>query len=417
MEVTKKSSKARFSKNKKKGWKKHCNIDDVDEFLEDKRLEERSGGPVSEKPNDEIFFIDKDKEFNEIKIPSKKKDILDDLKCFSALKNPSKVLPPIHVNVIQPLSKKRNKISKNKNRLLKKQIKQTKVLHSEIKKENDVVYDIWSSKENNSSVEKELDKDLIYYINETTKKRLPKVPNHRYQKPSLLPAVEVPPPGASYNPEYIDHIKLLSEVVKNELEYEKDHKKIERALTEKFPTIDEAPTEKTWLEEMSQGLKTENTEDDEENDEVGAISRNPPVRFDDKKSKQKRRREKEMKEKLKEKKKRKLENKRINEIYRLRSIKKDLVNLEKKIEDKQIKKDERLIKRMYRPHTLSKYKYEAPDPEFNLGEELTGELRTIKVVGNILEDRYKSFQRRNIIEPRIRQKVKRKYKLKVFERK
>lgn len=36
--------------------------------------------------------------------------------------------------------------------------------------------------------------------------------------------------------------------------------------------------------------------------------------------------------------------------------------------------------------------------------------------GNVLVDRYKSLQRRNIIEPRVRQRVVLKYKHKVFKK-
>jgi len=68
---------------------------------------------------------------------------------------------------------------------------------------------------------------------------------------------------------------------------------------------------------------------------------------------------------------------------------------------------------MYNPKTLSAHKYEPPDIEVNLTEEITGSMRTLKAEGNLLEDRYKSLQRRNLIEPRIKQKMKRKYKLKV----
>jgi nucleolar protein 53 len=56
------------------------------------------------------------------------------------------------------------------------------------------------------------------------------------------------------------------------------------------------------------------------------------------------------------------------------------------------------------PKQLSKRKFEPPDLEFNLGKEINGNLRGIKPEGNILEDRYKSFQRRNIIEPTVRQR-------------
>lgn len=56
------------------------------------------------------------------------------------------------------------------------------------------------------------------------------------------------------------------------------------------------------------------------------------------------------------------------------------------------------------PKQLSKRKFEPLDLEFNLGEDIKGNLRGITPEGNILEDRYKSFQRRNIIEPTVRQR-------------
>jgi nucleolar protein 53 len=56
------------------------------------------------------------------------------------------------------------------------------------------------------------------------------------------------------------------------------------------------------------------------------------------------------------------------------------------------------------PKQLSKIKFEPLDLEFNLGEDVKGNLRSINPEGNILDDRYKSFQRRNIIEPTVRQR-------------
>ena len=91
---------------------------------------------------------------------------------------------------------------------------------------------------------------------------------------------------------------------------------------------------------------------------------------------------------------------------------------------------------MYKPAILSRHKYEPPQVEVNLSEEIAGTLRGLKTeginltirkrtliltrrkncsdTGHILIDRYKSLQRRNIIEPRIRQRVVLKYKHKVF---
>ena len=43
-------------------------------------------------------------------------------------------------------------------------------------------------------------------------------------------------------------------------------------------------------------------------------------------------------------------------------------------------------------------------------------IRTLKPEGNILRDRFKSFQRRNMVEPRERAKFKCKYKVKLSEK-
>ena len=42
----------------KKNWKKHSDIKDVEDYLDDKRLQERTGGIVAEKKDDQLFFLD-----------------------------------------------------------------------------------------------------------------------------------------------------------------------------------------------------------------------------------------------------------------------------------------------------------------------------------------------------------------------
>ncbi len=48
--------------------------------------------------------------------------------------------------------------------------------------------------------------------------------------------------------------------------------------------------------------------------------------------------------------------------------------------------------------------------EIKLSNELTGNLRSIKPEGNLIEDRYKSLQKRNVIETRVKQKIVRNKK-------
>lgn len=143
--------------------------------------------------------------------------------------------------------------------------------------------------------------------------------------------------------------------------------------------------------------------------------------------------------------------------YRLRSIKNEIKQQDEKSLKKQQKKKQLKEEKMFKPAVLSRHKYEPPELELNLTTEICGSLRQMKVTccfifcidcclfviasfvltvvalrfciaywlivvtlqpeGNILEDRYKSLQRRNIVEPRIFfMGQKRKYAKKKFEK-
>ena len=47
MSIEPPKKKRKVSKNKKKSWRKHCDITEIEEFLEDERLQERTGYMLS----------------------------------------------------------------------------------------------------------------------------------------------------------------------------------------------------------------------------------------------------------------------------------------------------------------------------------------------------------------------------------
>ncbi len=53
----KRSKKA--SKKSKKSWRKNIDLDEIEDFLEDQRLEERLGGAFSARGDEELFTVDK----------------------------------------------------------------------------------------------------------------------------------------------------------------------------------------------------------------------------------------------------------------------------------------------------------------------------------------------------------------------
>ena len=50
-----------------------------------------------------------------------------------------------------------------------------------------------------------------------------------------------------------------------------------------------------------------------------------------------------------------------------------------------------------------------------LKEEMTDSLRRLKPEGNLFQDRFKSLEKRNLIEPRVPVRKRRRYKLKETE--
>merc|ERR1719336_3722585 len=96
---------------------------------------------------------------------------------------------------------------------------------------------------------------------------------------------------------------------------------------------------------------------------------------------------------------------RETEITRLKSIRKELNSeesrIKKNIEKKKIEAEQKLLG----PQKLSNYKYEPQEIEIKLSDELTGNLRNLKQEGSLLEDRFKSMQRRNLVEVRVKQKT------------
>ncbi|GFS96741.1 ribosome biogenesis protein NOP53 [Nephila pilipes] len=407
------AKRARVSKNKKKNWNKVCDIKYVEDFLEEKRFEERIGGAISEKTDDQLYFIQKD-----AKTDVRRKSDLKTLKCFQNIGAFTKVPPPIKITA-EPYSKKIKdrlaKVAERENKRILKASQQTKNVSNKAVLKGDIfcaeIRDLWAEeKPGNPEIE-----DLINFRDEYTCKKPPKAPGRIYHKPSRLPAVEVPHSGASYNPDYFEHQELLNEAVKIEEAKLKEEMHLKRVLDDMFPSKEEAPTEESILEEMSQGL-FEQDNDEENATENTFVSYNPPVSFENRVTKKYRRKRRERNELERVRREAKMQKQRLSQIYRIKSLKKE-IKMEAAAAQKTAEKTtQRRIDGLYKPKVLSQYKYEAPDLEVNLTDELCSSMRTLKTEGNLLEDRYKSLQRRNLIETRIKQKFKRKYKLKILER-
>merc|ERR1712029_468625 len=226
-------------------------------------------------------------------------------------------------------------------------------------------------------------------------------------------AVEVPDSVASYNPSLEEHQELLWKAAMVEIDKEKEHQRIERLTTGMFPSKDKAPSAESKMKELSEGIvelgdEAEEQENEEEIEKI-VIGNKPKTRrqLRDRRKKifadQKKEREKDVK-------------KREIEVARVKSIRKELNKDEVKTQERQEKKKAAAEEKLHGPVRLSNYKYEPQEIEIKLSDELTGNLRNLKQEGSLLEDRFKSLQRRNMIEVRVKQKTVKKLKRKTFQK-
>ena len=83
-----------------------------------------------------------------------------------------------------------------------------------------------------------------------------------------------------------------------------------------------------------------------------------------------------------------------------------LLKTEEKLTQARMRK-KRLAKEqgLAKPKQLSKHAFEEPELDLKLTEELTGSLRSLKPEGSLLADRFKSLQKRNLIETRVKAKI------------
>lgn len=426
------NKKKKFSKNKKKTWRKHTDIIDVEEFLEDRRLQERTGGIVADKLDGELFFVDKDVPIDiDVSAVESAADLSSNVKplrCHSLLlPDPNTKAARVAHNVRKKIENKALCRGKMVN-AIKGVVRKVDVVAREHSKEalkssqakrcvrnkvETVTYDLW---DDNNKVESE-----DFHFTVVTKKRRVNVPSHYTDKPSVVKSVPLPHAGTSYNPTLESYTNLMVKAHNVELIKEKKEQQITRALDNMFPDKKDAPTEQTYLQEMSVGLfddEDENVDGADGEEQVERLTANPPVRREDKKTVTQRNKEKRQKDELKQAKRKKLENVQaaINRLG-LRAMKRHVAGTARRQAQRAAHRLAVKQRFLHKPKKLGAMRFEQPEIPVKLVDELEGSLRRLKPEGNLLEDRFKSLQERNIIEVRKRAKGSKLKRPKVFEKK
>lgn len=269
-------------------------------------------------------------------------------------------------------------------------------------------YDIWGQETKDTA-------DPWYL--QQTKKKLVQRPERLNEKPSVLPAVEVIAPGGSYNPDFFAHQALLQDAHDIEVVKKKQEDKLQRQLA--YNKEDTATVE-TAFQEQVQGLVEEEEEDSEdlasdidEEEEEGAVG---AIAVAQKKTERQRKREKAEKMKEQQRLADKEQMEKRQQLFQLRTIKASIKKQDQKTKAKQIQRKDKQEAQKSQPRRLGRLKFQAQDMEVQLSDELAGSLRQLKPEGSVLKDRFKSLQKRNLIEPRERAKFKRRLKVKYVEK-
>lgn len=340
-------------------------------------------------------------------------------KCFISLENTSKVQDPIS---------KRNRVRtpyERKHPAIKAKLERNKELgiipHRELQSLTDRIAagkKVKQSKEEVFDFQKdlwaeELPKNPVLdseWINENVKlhhlkntgEDKVKIPQIAHETRSKLKAIDTVP-GTSYNPHKVDYEKLIDTVVQKEEEVIKKQQKLNRALKPLFQKITKSESKRRRREEMRQGFPLnsddENESEDASDNEYKPL--NPPVR-NKKKDLKKRRKQKEHKLREAERELEKQELKKLNDLGMLKMYKKQIVKQEIVLEKKLEKHKKELKLKKVQPRRLARRKFEDEEIQVEDAPEALGNLRKIKPLGNILVDRFKSLQKRNIIAPTVR---------------
>ncbi|CAH1407581.1 unnamed protein product [Nezara viridula] len=419
----------RVSKRNKKSWIKHVHNKDVDDFLDFKRLEERLGGPFKEKKDEELFVVDGTANLAQLKPTLTKKERAKlPLKCYQNLVNNCPIPDPIAKrNRVRTKEERKCRIRKSIEKAkADKGIIPLKVIQAQ--KDRDLTIrkkrlqpkglvfkkDIWNEDPGKKTFGDDADvtwlkEDTVKHHGGNTLCSLPK----GNAKPSVIPAVEAPHPGVSYNPSLKDHKSLLDEVVQHEMDKLKEEAHITRVTRDMFRKITVAEKQAQWVEEMSQGLAKE--EPDENPDvQPGPLSINPPTSFMNKKTLKQRRKQKEQKEAALLRKYAKIEKKKTADIYKLKFIENDLNTKEKEEKLEQEKRKKQNEENAGKTKRLGANKFIEPDLVYSNRDELRGSLRLLNKSGSLLADRFYSLQKRNILAPSTKVTRFRKAKVKKF---
>ncbi|KAJ3890038.1 ribosome biogenesis protein Nop53/GLTSCR2 [Lentinula edodes] len=411
------------SRKGKKAWRKNVDLKDLEEGLEERRGEERLfGGALSEKPDLDLFQIDKEGDENlritvRSILPKPKPSQLTSLKILSE----RSAVPAVFSRTTGDANRKHHLSREEKDRLLKVGKRQRKGPFGAIDDDRDG----WSSGAAASGGVSEAVKSAGHYDPwATSPPLLPESiplpianlpPSHAPLQTSeistnprsliSLPAVPLPHAGTSYNPPVQAHTELLHRAHDQEevrLREDIRWKEIGQA-------IKDGVTTQTDLVSVVEEMVSHNLEEDVDKEEKEETL--PLRKIPQRKTKAERRKATKLlvqKRILAERAAKRRQLSYLAELSAKHSRRTGNSPASQELVQQRKKASQEKLKAGIVGQKIGKHRVPETLVDVQLGDELSESLRGIKVEGNLFKDRFLNLQQRALIEPRLRVLPKRR---------
>ncbi|KAJ0980795.1 hypothetical protein J5N97_009050 [Dioscorea zingiberensis] len=352
---------AKGSRKGKKAWRANISTADIEDYFENSTKEALAGVTA---PPQTLFFVDKSDDVPpKRKIEKKREKVLN----YELILQKNEFVRPVPSST---LKKSLNKKKKKKERVStdKSQVRVVSKVEDGLDPEN---LDLWSEK---GEVNTKLRKNTASHI----------------------PAVEVEPPGCSFNPPFEAHQDSLAQAVA--IEMQKIYKK--ELQPEPVPLI--VPGEAIEEEDryfLDADGANENNLDEDVDDSADDLTaqRNP-------KTKRVTRVELNRRARRKEQLRTEAEAKKIDLVHKEIDCLPDIMKeIAKEDEEKHRRHVRRIVARKERlksgPPRFGKSKFEPAPLQVLLTEEISGSIRKLKGCSTLARDRFKSLQKRGLLVP------------------
>jgi len=363
-----------------KAWRKNIDIQDVQKGLEEVQDQiVASGGVVSERTDATLFEVDLAGDQRVVKRMAAEKP----LKADEILKKRSAVPG------LSSQKRRRHEISFAERERLKKiagRITTTRVNPDELSDQVKIhgSYDVWGNAGSQSSKGRIAAKSNV---------KAPATLKHEPTRLSALnlriPAIRAPDGGISFNPALTDWERVIEE--EGAAEKVKEVKRLH-----------EEERQRKILELAAEQEEEERTEASE----VESASPNPQevrsVKLPQRKTSSQRNKEMHRKQENLDAAQKRREKRMLQDLYSLKSIKRSLaLSSLKRQQTRKALTNEVDHQRQLRRRRLGRNHVVPPLLEVKLADELTDSLRRLHPEGNLLRDRFRSYQERGILEGRV----------------